>query len=159
MARLPAAVLALAAASAPVLAPASPTSVAAQSTPLMSVALFGKPSATYVLCPSTAKEHDDCLPAGHASGPAALGVIRSAALTRGIRRIVVFVAGYHTNLPAGRRDAQNIAQVLGPEFLVIHADWGSRGEAAAYESDGVQAKLQTPAFAAFVADLHRAVPE
>jgi esterase/lipase superfamily enzyme len=140
--------------------PVPQRAAAASSRPLTSIALFGGPSPAYVICPQSARTREDCLPgAGHVAGAAALQTLRRAALAPGIVRVVLFIAGYHTNLLGGRGDAAGIQNVLGPHFLVVHIDWGSKGTTTGYEADGLAAKRQTPAFAAFVSDLHRALPE
>jgi len=153
------AALALALASVLAIVPAG-GHAAASARALMSVAVFGGSSPVYVLCPPSAAKRGDCLPdERHASGRAVLALVRAAALQPGVERVVVFVAGYHTNLAGGRADAKAIQAVLGPRFVVVHVDWGSHGTTTGYEADGLAAKRQTPAFAAFVTDLHRALPE
>jgi esterase/lipase superfamily enzyme len=127
-------------------------------TALPTLALFGSPRPTYVLCPVAAETRAECLPTGNAAGGAAILAIRTAALRPGVERVVIFVPGFRTKFLDGRALAQHIADVLGPRFLVVAVDWGSHGSAAEYKGDATEAKRQTPALAALVTDLHRALP-
>lgn len=139
--------------------PARAALAAGASRPLLSLALFGAPAPSYVLCPVLAKARAACMPAGNVTGSAAVAAIRMAALAPGVERVVIFLPGFRTKFVDGRAGAQRIAEILGPRFLVVQVDWGSRGSAAGYRRDGAEAKRQTPALAAFLSDLHRALPQ
>jgi len=127
-------------------------------TALPTVALFGLPKATYVLCSVTVETRAECLPADNVPGIKAIEALRAAALRPGIERVVIFLPGFRTRLLDGRFTAQHIQDVLGPHFLVVHVDWGSHGSAAKYKTDGAEAKRQTPALVALLSDLHAALP-
>jgi len=138
---------------------ADPALAGPDGTAFAAIALFGSSAPTYALCPATARSRSDCVRAGKAGASAAIASLRSAALEPGITRVVVFLPGFRTKFVSGRASAQRIAHILGPQFLVVLVDWGSHGSAAGYGLDGAEAKRQTPAFAALVTDLHRALPE
>lgn len=126
---------------------------------LPSLALSGDLSApTFTLCPVTAERRQECLAPGSASGASAIAELRAAAQQPFVQRIVIFLPGYRTKMLDGHFTAQHLQDVLGRRFMLIHADWGSRGTAAGYHEDGAAAKRQVPALAALVTALHAALP-
>jgi len=77
---------------------------------------------------------------------------------RGVRRVVLFVPGFATGIPLALRAVYRIRAAFEPGDLLVDVDWGSRGKKSRYEQDARTARASAPAFAAFLADLHKALP-
>jgi esterase/lipase superfamily enzyme len=115
--------------------------------------------ANYLLCPPSASSREACLRDGGTPGAGAIDEVRTDAHAPGVDHVVFFLSGFRTRYDETALIAQRLASVLGPRFLVVFADWGSHGLAVGYEADALAAKHNTPALAALLADLHRAMPD
>jgi esterase/lipase superfamily enzyme len=124
---------------------------------LLAVRLFAGFVPPFALCPAVAVQAT-CNIAG-ASVPQAqtLSAIAERAGRAGVDSVVFFLAGYSTDFGHGMDEAQRIAAQLGPRFLIVFVDWGSRGAHVDYESDAHSARRNTPAFAALLTALNGAV--
>ena len=136
--------------------PSTGASAPRASGPLYSVVL--RAPQPYVLCVGDATSRKDCIDRSPRPARDAIAAIRAAAMKPGVQRVILLVPGYRTKFADGRRDAGNVARVLGSRFLIVHIDWGSHGPAADYELDGAAARKNAPEFAAFLTDLHAALP-
>jgi esterase/lipase superfamily enzyme len=88
-----------------------------------------------------------------------LEAIVARARRPGVASVVLFLAGYSTSFAHGLAETQHIAEQLGPRFLLVFVDWGSRGAHVDYESDAHSSRRNAPAFAVLLTALHAALPD
>jgi esterase/lipase superfamily enzyme len=126
---------------------------------VLSVRLFGASDPPFALCP-TAQVQPSCnIASTSVTQSDTVGAIVARARRPGISSVVLFLAGYSTNFAHGLAETQHVAEQLGPRFLVVFVDWGSRGAHVDYESDAHSARRNAPAFAALLTALRAALPD
>jgi esterase/lipase superfamily enzyme len=127
--------------------------------PVLSVRLFGASDPPFALCPAARVQSNCNIASTSVAQSDTVGTIVARAHRAGISSVVLFLAGYSTSYAHGLAETQHIAEQLGPRFLVVFVDWGSRGAHVDYESDAHSARRNASAFAALLTALHVALPD
>lgn len=131
---------------------------AAPAEPVLAVRLFGAPAPPFALCPAAQVQPTCNIASTSIAESETLEAIVARSRRPGIASVVLFLAGYSTSFVHGLAETQHIAEQLGPRFLIVFVDWGSRGAHVDYESDAHSARRNAPAFAALLSALHTALP-
>ena len=132
---------------------------AAPADPALSVRLFGVSTPPFALCPEAQVQPNCNIASASVAESETVEAIVGRARRPGISSVVLFLAGYSTSYAHGLAETQHIAEQLGPRFVVVFVDWGSRGAHVDYESDAHSAHRNAPAFAALLTALHAALPD
>jgi len=141
------------------LGPEAARTQTAPADPVLSVRLFGAATPPFALCAASHVPANCNIIRSSVAEAGTIAAIAAAARRPGVESVVLFLAGYSTSYAHGLAETQHIAEQLGPRFVVVFVDWGSRGAHVDYESDAHSAHRNAPAFAALLTALHAALPD